>query len=67
MSTIPLSVKRRIQNADSRVLVLEELVQRWVTVCDLSGVGDQPVSGDLRDNPFLKLLKDSREALEQQP
>jgi len=40
---------------------LRGLLSKWVTYMDLSGA--QSVSGDLRDNPALSLLKDSREAL----
>jgi hypothetical protein len=40
---------------------LRALLSKWVSYMDLSGA--QPVSGDLRDNPVLALLKDSREAL----
>ena len=38
-----------------------KLLSKWVSYCDLSGV--KPVSGDVRDNPILQLLKDSREWL----
>jgi hypothetical protein len=36
----------------------EQLLQRWVTACDLAGL--PPVSGDLRDNPLLALIADTR-------
>jgi hypothetical protein len=61
VSNLPLSVKRRIQDADSRIALLERLLGTWLTYMDLSGA--QPVSGDINDHPVLKLIKDSHDAL----
>jgi len=35
-----------------------QLLQRWVTACNLAGVA--AVSADLRDNPLLALIADSK-------
>lgn len=58
---IPLEVKQRIQGADARIVLLEGLLLKWVGYCAQAGA--QPVSGDVRDNPVLQLIKDSRDAL----
>jgi hypothetical protein len=51
------------QHGEDRLEVerLRKLIGKWVTYCDLSGT--RRVSGDVRDNPVLQLLKDSRAAL----
>lgn len=44
-----------------RAVEMASLLAKWVLYCDLSGV--KPVSGDLRDNPILALIADTRATL----
>lgn len=50
------------RDADAKVERLSELLSKWVAYCDFAGT--KPVSGDVRDNPVLQLIKDSRAALQ---
>lgn len=60
MSVIDLDVKRRILQADARVVQLEKLLSTWVAYCDQSGVSAEPFSAM---NPLHTLLRDTRAAL----
>jgi hypothetical protein len=50
-----------IEGWTERAVELAALLAKWVLYCDLSGV--KPVSGDLRDNPILALIADTRATL----